>query len=171
MSEELDEPAIREFLETDYPRLVGGLSLVVGSRAVAEDCVEEALVRAWERLEQGEHIQSLVAWVTTVSLNVSRSWLRRMRAERAAKERLTGAVATRNLGRDEALDIRRALGRLPRRQREVTVLRYYLDMRVEEIARVLHIHDGTAKTNLYRARQALARVLRDREDEGSDVGR
>jgi hypothetical protein len=41
----IDEVAIREFLHTFYPRLVGGLSLVAGSRAASEDAVQEAVAR------------------------------------------------------------------------------------------------------------------------------
>lgn len=48
---------------------------------------------------------------------------------------------------------------LARRQREATVLRYYLGMEVREIAVVLAISEGTAKTTLHRARRALARAL------------
>ena len=76
---------------------------------------------------------------------------------------------------DEALadidDILRALSALPRRQREATVLRYYLDMDVSEIAAVLRIHEGTAKTTLFRARRALAEALGERIDaqEANDV--
>jgi hypothetical protein len=42
----LDEYAIREFLHTAYPRLVAAIGLLSGSRAVAEDAVQEALARA-----------------------------------------------------------------------------------------------------------------------------
>ncbi|HKZ76153.1 MAG TPA: hypothetical protein VJ259_05765, partial [Actinomycetota bacterium] len=55
----IDEIAIREFLYGDYPRLVAGVALVAGSRPAAEDAVQEALARAWERSERGEEIESL----------------------------------------------------------------------------------------------------------------
>ena len=45
----VDEVAIREFLHTDYPRLVAAVALACGSRPAAEDAVQEALLRAWER--------------------------------------------------------------------------------------------------------------------------
>ena len=83
----IDEIAIREFLHGDYPRLVAGVAMVAGSRPAAEDAVQEALARAWERSERGEEIESLTAWVTAVSLNLARSRLRRVVAERRARER------------------------------------------------------------------------------------
>jgi RNA polymerase sigma-70 factor (ECF subfamily) len=90
----LDEATIRDFIERDYPRLVAAVTLGCGSWAVAEDAVQEALSRAWERSERGERIDSLVAWVTRVALNLSRSWLRRVRAERQARERMRAAFAS-----------------------------------------------------------------------------
>lgn len=164
----IDEIAIREFLYVDYPRLVAGVALVAGSRPAAEDAVQEALVRAWERSERGEEIESLTAWVTVVSLNLARSRLRRVVAERRAKERMGSRAGTAVMGPLEAgerIDVLRALASLPRRQREATVLRYYLGLNVAEIASALGIHEGTAKTTLLRARQALAAALGERDME------
>lgn len=173
----MDEHSIRAFLATDYPRLVAGIALISGSRAVAEDAVQEALARAWERSDRGEQIESLKAWVTTVAMNQVRSGFRRLLAERRARQR-SGADewpgAAGGLpsvpGAEQAVDVRRALMALPRRQREATVLRYYLDMNVAEIARALRIHEGTAKTTLHRARRALASALGEKDfEEANDV--
>jgi RNA polymerase sigma-70 factor (ECF subfamily) len=175
----LDEDTIREFLATDYGRLVAGVALMCGSRPAAEDAVQEALARAWERSERGEQIRSLKAWVTRVAINLVRSGFRRARAERRARERLgarqVAGQASPGMSPgppDEAADLRRALSALPRRQREATVLRYYLDMDVKEIATALGVNEGTAKTTLFRARHALADALGEREvEEANDVGR
>src|SRR5213592_3310579 len=83
----VDEAAIREFLTGAYPRVVAAVALVERSRATAEDAVAEALARAWERSERGERIDSLTAWVTRVALNLSKSRLRRVRAESRARDR------------------------------------------------------------------------------------
>ena len=161
----LDDETIREFLETSYPRLVAALALVAGSRDAAEDAVQEALARAWERAGT-EQIRSLPAWVTRVSLNLSRSRWRRLRAEATATERL--GATREQLQADPRPDVEQALTRLSRRQREVTVLRYYLAMDVSEIAGALGITEGTVKTQLFRARRALAELLGDGEQEEVD---
>ena len=164
----IDEAAIREFLATQYPRLVAAVTLVAGSRAAAEDAVQEAVGRAWERSQRGERIESLGAWVTRVAMNVSKSRLRRLRAEGRARDRVASVTAP---GRSVAaltgdrVDVERALAVLPRRQREATVLRYYLGLDVAQIAEMLGVHEGTAKTTLFRARRALAATLGDHDDE------
>jgi RNA polymerase sigma-70 factor, ECF subfamily len=160
----LDDETIREFLESSYPRLVAAVALVAGSRDAAEDAVQEALVRAWERPPGAKRIDSLAAWVTRVALNLSKSRLRRLRAEARARDRIRGTGATAADPPESRSDVERALFKLPRRQREVTVLRYYLGMDVREIAEALGVSEGTVKTQLFRARRALAGMLGDDEE-------
>lgn len=165
----LNESTIREFLATTYPRLVAGVALITGSRAAAEDAVQEALARAWERSERGEYIESLPAWVTRVAMNLSKSRLRRMRVE--TKHRVDVAadeVADGGGASDSRIDIERALADLPHLQREVTVLRYYLGLNVAEIAQTLELNEGTVKTSLFRARKALATALGEPIEEAND---
>ena len=158
----IDESAIREFLTGAYPRIVAAVALVEGSRATAEDAVAEALARAWERSERGERIESLPAWITRVALNLSKSRLRRVRAESRARERAdVGRLSEQP--QDERLDVERALAQLPRRQRQATVLRYYLGYDVVDIARTLGVSEGTIKTTLHRARHAMATALGEEE--------
>src|SRR5919197_1819589 len=84
----LDEQDIRDFLGAEYRRLVAGLTLLAESQAIAEEAVQEALGRAWERTERAEHIEHLVGWVAVVAANILRSALRRRLAERRARGRL-----------------------------------------------------------------------------------
>jgi RNA polymerase sigma factor (sigma-70 family) len=165
----LNDQTIREFLETSYPRLVAAVALVAGSRDAAEDAVQEALARAWERSDRTRPIESLPAWVTRVALNLSRSRLRRVRAERRAIGRLP-RIETTVADDGSRPDVERALAALPRRQREVTVLHYYLGMDVREIAATLGVSDGTVKTQLFRARRALATSLGEGEAQEVDDG-
>jgi RNA polymerase sigma-70 factor (ECF subfamily) len=155
---------IREFVDGEYRKVVATVALVCGSVATAEDAVQEALARAWEQTARGTEIERLPAWITTVALNLARSQMRRWRCERRARTRLgalrpeihdvTGASG-------DAYAVRQALLALPRRQREVTALRYYLGLDVRAIAEHLHIAEGTVKAMLFRARQSLAAALDD----------
>ncbi len=162
---------LQRFVDEDYRQVVATVEFVCGSLATAEDAVQEALARAWEREERGESIDRLPAWVTTVALNLAKSQMRRWRSERKAHTRLAP------LQRDhpdapsasgDALAVREALRALPRRQREVTALRYYLGLDVAAIAEWLGIGEGTVKAQLFRARQALAIALRDDPDDDPD---
>lgn len=154
----MDEADVRLFLRDGYARLVGAVALVTGDLSTAEDAVQEAVVRAWERTDRGEQIVALDRWVAAVAMNLSRSGLRHLRIERLARPRLV-AVATVDASSEDALDVRRALASLPRRQRETAVLRYYLDLSTEEIARAMGTSEGTVKSQLSKARAHLAEAL------------
>jgi len=167
----VDETEIRLFLRESYPRLLGAVALVTGDLATAEDAVQEALVRAWERSERGERIEVLERWVAAVAMNLSRSRLRRLRVERLARPRLVAAATTDGPSSD-ATDVRGSLAALPRRQREATVLRYYLDLSTAEIADLMKTSEGTVKSQLSKARAHLAHALEidnDQEQDHADV--
>jgi RNA polymerase sigma-70 factor (ECF subfamily) len=160
----LNEAEVRAFLGTEYARLVNGLALVYGSFPAAEDAVQEALARAWELSERGRHIDAPRAWVTQVARNLLRDRFRRSVAERRARSRLP-APSVRSAATEGTADVQRAVAALPKRQREVAVLRYYLEFEVSEIAATLRIPEGTVKSTLHRARRSLAAALREDDDQ------
>jgi RNA polymerase sigma factor (sigma-70 family) len=135
--------------------------------AQAEDAVQEALVRAWVRGERGETIARLDAWVAVTAWNLSRSGLRRLGAERRARDRLAAGLVEgpSSSPSEDAVDITRAMAGLPRRQREVAVLRYRLQLTTKETAAALGISEGTVKRALADARAALSRSLDGQDDE------
>ncbi|HEX5936794.1 MAG TPA: RNA polymerase sigma factor [Actinomycetota bacterium] len=167
----LNEAEIRGFLSHDYARVVNAVALASGSDPGAEDAVQEALVRAWIRSERGEHIESLPAWVTSVALNLSRSGWRRAVAERRASRRVRapGEAAAASASTEDQVEVARAIVALPRREREVAVLRYLLGFDTKETAGVLRIGEGTVKSSLARARAHLAERLRVQDLEANDV--
>ena len=168
----MDDDRIREFVDGEYARVVATVALVCGSVATAEDSVQEALARAWEQLARGRNIDRLPAWITTVALNLARSQMRRWRAERRARDRLGPLhddLSNAPAASGDAHAVRQALLALPRRQREVTVLRYYLGLDVREISAELGIAEGTVKAMLFRARQSLAALLDDEPERGEEV--
>ena len=154
-----------EFYEVDYARLVASLTLVTGDREWARDAVDEAIARACERLSRGRTIDELGAWVRVVAVNFARGRFRKSRNEARARLRLLtlGAGSGSNAlpASGVAIDVQRALMQLPRRQREITVLRYFLDLSVAQISEQFDIAEGTVKSALHSARGTLATLLAD----------
>ena len=127
--------------------------------------MQEALVRAWMRSERGEPLESLPAWVAAVALNQTRSGWRRAMAERRARQRMPQRAAVQTPPNEDHVEVARALSTLPRRQREVAVLRYLLEMSTAEVATALAIGEGTVKSSLARARAHLVNTLAMHDDE------
>jgi RNA polymerase sigma factor (sigma-70 family) len=149
----------RAFVEAEYAHLVRAVALVTGSLAGAEDAVQEALARGWERTLRGEIIESLGKWTVTVALNLARNGARRVARWKKVTVRLDQRSAADPQEIAVTLDVRRSLMNLPLRQREVTVLHYYLGLPVADIAAALDLSEGTVKSALHRSRSNLAKQL------------
>lgn len=148
----LDE-GLAAVCDREFPRLVGLLALRVGNRQVAEELAQDALVelcRRWPSVDRPS------AWLTTVALNRSRSWLRRRWAEQRAYRR-HGPQPVRQEAPDtaSAIAVREAVAELPQRQQEAIILRFYEGLSVEEAAEVMGCSQGNVKALSHRA---LARL-------------
>jgi RNA polymerase sigma-70 factor (sigma-E family) len=145
--------------------------VMVGDVGTAEDVVQDAferLHRGWRGLRQPA---SGLAYVRSSVLNGCRSVHRRAAVARKHAPRLAGPPGENGQDTSSAAEDRdqlaTALRRLPRRQREVLVLRYYLDLDVAEIAGTLRITPSAVRATNTRGLAALARALRG-ETRGPD---
>jgi RNA polymerase sigma-70 factor (ECF subfamily) len=149
----------------DRSSLASAVSLICGDPVLAEEAVQEAFLRAWQKAKAGDQVDVWPAWVLTVALNHTRNHFRRLGRERAALRRLAGQLEP--LQKEFAdrvassVDLVHAMSELTRREREVVALHYRLDMSVNEIANALNVNEGTVKTLLHRARARLLPLVRD----------
>ena len=158
MAEAQQGATFEEFYKACFDRLVGQLALVTGSLPEAEDLVQEAFLRAAARWPRLRHYDVPEQWVRRVALRLAINQFRRARRRGAALVRLGPPPVTPPASAD-ALALDGALRTLPIRHRQVVVLHYLLGLSVEEIARELVVPVGTVKSQLHRARRALARQL------------
>jgi RNA polymerase sigma-70 factor (ECF subfamily) len=155
-----------EFMRHDYPRVVASVALVAGDRDGAEDAVQDAVAALWQRTD-GFRPDNVAAWVTVAAANRCRTAHRRRGAESRALERLGPPPAATDdpaASIGDAATLAAALQRLPDRQRHIAVLHYVGDHSVATIASVLGVHEGTVKTQLSRARAALAAALSEADE-------
>ena len=132
--------------------------LLTGDWHQAEEQAQEAMARTWAAWPRVRGYDRPAAFARKVLLNRHRSLLRRAVVE--TRHRLAGRVEERHqpdFGGDD-LVLWQALRRLPARQREAIVLRFYLDLPEAEVARLMKVPPGTVKSWTHRG---LAR-LRDR---------
>jgi RNA polymerase sigma-70 factor (ECF subfamily) len=149
-----------EFYFTSYGRLAAQLSAYLGDPAEAEDVVQEAFLRAWQRWKKVSAYDEPVAWVRRVAWNLATNRWRRLVADARLRLRHGEPDAVAALGPDNVALVA-ALRQLPARQRQVIVLHYLADLPVAEIAAELSVPRGTVLSWLHRGRARLAALLRD----------
>jgi RNA polymerase sigma-70 factor (sigma-E family) len=153
--------AVTDLFREHQLELVRLAVVMVGDLATAEDVVQDAferLHRGWRGLRQPS---SGLAYVRSSVLNGCRSVHRRAAVARKHVPQLAvpDATAADTAAADDRGEMTAALRSLPRRQREVLVLRYYLDLDVAEIAETLGISPSAVRSTNTRGLAALARAL------------
>jgi RNA polymerase sigma factor (sigma-70 family) len=158
------EELVGEVFQTSYRRLVTQLYAVTGDRVEAEDAVQEAFARAVASGERWREVVNPEGWLRTVALNVVRTRVRRTRLFSVLSRRIGAPAEVPGISEDHLLLVG-AMRRLTARQREVLALHYFADLSVADIAVELGVPEGTVKTRLKRARDALGALLRPEPSE------
>jgi RNA polymerase sigma-70 factor (sigma-E family) len=139
--------------------------LLTGDRALAEDLVQDAFVRLAGRLVHLRDPGAFDAYLRRTVVNLSNSYFRRKRVERAYLER-ERAVFEPGAGRqsddspEDREELWRALQRLSERQRAAIVLRFYEDLSEAQVADILNARPGTVKSLVSRGLETLRGEIR-----------
>ena len=149
---------------------------ILGDQTEAHDAVQEALISVWRELPTLREPERFDAWAGRILVNACRHALKRRIRSRVREITLSPELAdgpglglrgggglpvvngrSESLGENDALN--RAFERLDGEQRSLLVLHHLEDRPLAEIAAVLGIPTGTAKSRLFAARRALQRAL------------
>lgn len=150
------EAELAAFCETNYPKVVGLLSLYTGRVDIAEELSQEALALACRDWRKVKGMESPSGWLYRTSMNLANSYFRRRSAERRANAKVAADGPSMVASPDvDAAAIRSAVAELPRRQRGALVARYYLDLSVSETARLMECSEGTVKALTHQALKGL----------------
>jgi len=147
------ESRYNEWVREHYRFLLRSAWALTGSRAVAEDVVQDCFTSAWKYRDQLRQPELARAWLFQI---MRRSALRHLAP---GPQSLDGEdapeQATSDIGLDDRLDVVKALSRIAPIHREVLVLYYFDDMPTAQMAEALEIAPGTVLSRLARARDAL----------------
>ncbi len=143
-----------EFYAASFAPITRQLYAVIGDYAEAQDCVQEAFVRAWHQRRKLARDGSPTRWVRTTAYRLAVSRWRSVTKDRRAHVR--AAAQPPPTPPDEAVDrLVEALGTLPIEMRRALVLHHLCDLSVADVARELDAPEGTIKARLSRGREAL----------------
>jgi RNA polymerase sigma factor (sigma-70 family) len=146
------EADFEEFFDTTWDRMVSMSTRMGLSREDAEDVALDAMAIVYDRWKRVRPLPFRQAWALKVASNRARRQLRR-----AARPKVTFFPAPASV-EDEVtarLAVRDIIAGLPRRQRQVVVLRYLADMPEDQVAQVLGLDVGTVKQHSSRGRARL----------------
>ena len=160
------DQALTDLYAAHWHSLVRLSWLLVRDQQLAEETVQDAFVAMHSRWTRLRNQDLALAYLRRCVVNSSRSVLRHRTVEdRYLSAQTTPLSAqgvtdepsaeTRALEHDRGAQLLAALGRLPRRQREVLTLRYYLDLSEAQIADALSISAGSVKAHAHRGLIAL----------------
>ena len=171
------DEALELLYAAHWRQLVRLSVLLVRDQGTAEEVVQDAFVAVHRRWDGIRDPQRALAYLRRAVVNGSRSRLRHLKVVRTHAERQPPPPDVR--GADEALletsrreAVMEALAALPRRQREVLALRYYVDLSEADIAETLGISRGAVKSHASRGaaslRESLAAHLADHLEDPHD---
>ena len=158
-----NEADFERLYQTSYGKILGTITAMLGDRAAAEDCVQDAFERAYKKWATWEPLAPAEAWVHRIAINAAVSYQRKMRI------REVGEVI-RRIGRPanapdpqvlvESRDIAIALAQLPPKQAAAIVLRHYHGYTNRAIAEALGIPERTVASRLAVAKARLREMLK-----------
>lgn len=153
------ESRYNQWVRDHYRFLLRSAWALTGSRAVAQDVVQDCFTSAWRFRQQLRDPSMARAWLFQIMrrhayrhFDPLQPWLQPM--EDVAEETAGQASLL-----DDQLDVVKALARIAPIHREVLVLYYFDDMPTAQMAEALDIAPGTVLSRLARAREALKKVL------------
>ena len=149
-----------------YQRVFGTLLGLLRDRAAAEDCAQEAFLRAFRAWSRWRPDAPAEAWVHRIAINVAVSFSRRERLREVGRLVRRLGVPHQPDPTDGLMssDLLRELGRLPRRQAAALVMRYLHGFSNREIAHALGVPERTVASRLIRARARLQRRLGETQE-------
>ena len=164
-----DRAAFEQLIRPRLDRLLRLALSIVTEEPDARDIVQDACLVAWRELPRLRDRDRFEAWLWRITVNACRSRLRdrrRLTVREVAVEKLApeaepaerGPAFADQVTMDDA--IRRAFARLDSDRRAILVLHHVDERSIGEIAAFLGIPEGTAKSRLHAAREALTRALR-----------
>jgi RNA polymerase sigma-70 factor (ECF subfamily) len=158
----VDQRSFEEFYLGTRVRLLRQLAMMTGDAEQAADVLQEAYIRAWQRWGKVAGLESPEGWVRTVAWRVAVSQHRRHLVGADRVRRLFGShgqVDDHTDHRVEAMDLQTALAHLSPDHRRVLVLHEMAGLSVREVAAETGVPEGTVKSRLSRAREAMSAAL------------
>ncbi len=157
-----DHAAFTMIVDASIDRMFAVATLIARDRTIAEDAVQDAMIRAWRDLPSLRDPSRIAAWITRLTVNATYDLLRHRRRLDEVRPTVDTQTASDDAGRTvDRLLLSWAFGRLPVEQRAVVVLHYYVGLSLDEVSGALAIPAGTVRSRLHAALVSMRRRIAD----------
>lgn len=170
-----DNAAFKALYDETFTLLFRVARRITNSDEAAEDVVHDSYIKVVERWDIFPTRNDAKYWLIRVVKNNALNWIKRKGREQKVYQRYFKEVDSFSESPEEEMlrgevtgDMRRYLDKLPEKFRMVLVLKEYGLLNYKEIGRVMGIAEGNVKVRVFRAREALAVIMRE---DGNDVSR
>jgi RNA polymerase sigma-70 factor (ECF subfamily) len=155
---------VNEFIDSHGDRLLRSANLFCGDETEAQDLVQETLIQAIKSWKGFRGESAPYTWLHGILLNLYRRYRRKQERlvydEELLQKATIQADHARNMDQDFcAATLTEAMQKLSPEHREVIILRFYEDMKIEEISRHTGVSKGTVKSRLHYAVRCLEKLV------------
>lgn len=161
-AEQIFNQIVKEYSE----RVYWHVRRIVNSHEEADDLVQDIFLKIWTALPSFRGEAQLFTWVWRIATNEALNWLRREKVRAALRFTSIDTEMERRIDSDPFFDgdaaereLSKAVARLPEKQRQVFVLRYYDEMPYEEMSEVLGTSVGALKASYHIAQEKVRAAL------------
>ncbi len=162
-----DEDAFDRLVGAEHRRVTRLVARLLGWHGSVDDVVQEVFLAAWRNLPRFHGDCDLPTWLRRIAINKchsrQRKWTVRLRWLRQEGQNHVSAMADpadrAAIDRETRGQVRRSIGRLPPKDREVIVLHYLEEQSLDAIAALLSVRRNTIEVRLHRARSRLKEML------------
>ncbi len=131
----------------------------VRNKEDALDIVQDSICKALSTAKRLENPEAVKSWFYRIVVNTSLDFLRKNKRYVYVEDEVLEAVSPSTEDQYEDIDLRAAIEKLPTLNKTVIMLRYYEDMKIEDIARIMNENINTTKTRLYSSLKKLRITL------------
>jgi len=167
-----DHDAFSVLMTDRIPKLYRIAGLITGRRDLAEDAVQDALMRAWRDLPRLRDVERFDGWLHRLLVNACHDQGRRQRRRRTeaplGEQEHSGVSMDPTQALAQRDELERAFRRLNTKDRAVIVLRHYIGLSTAEAAAAMGMREGTLKSRLHRAMKLMAAAMAA-ESRASDI--
>lgn len=162
------ERAFNEIVKNYSERLYWNVRRMVGSHEDTDDLLQEIFIKIWAALSSFRGESQLFTWIWRISVNESLNFLRKQKVRAALSFQSITDVEERRIDSDPYFNgteaerlLMKALVKLPTKQRLVFMMRYFDDMKYEDISEVMDTSVGSLKASYHIAYEKIKGELKE----------